>query len=77
MDFFRCTRKAQRELADTDMNIIPPEGVTVVIENDTVTVTNQTVDIETAEDDSGDGDSGDGDSGDGDSGEEDSPEEGE
>ena len=44
--------------ADTDMNVIPPEGVTVVIENDTVTVTNQTVDIETAEDDSGDSDSG-------------------
>ena len=73
--------------ADTDMNIIPPEGVTVVIENDTVTVTNQTVDIETAEDDTGDGDTGDGDTGDGDTGdgdtedddtgEEDSPEEGE
>lgn len=51
---------------------IPPEGVAVVIENDTVTVTNQTVDIETAEDDTGDGDTGDGDTG-----EEDSPEEGE
>jgi hypothetical protein len=36
---------------DTDMNILPPEGVTVVIENDTVTVTNQTVDIETADED--------------------------
>jgi hypothetical protein len=36
---------------DTDMNIFPPEGVTVVIENDTVTVTNQTVDIETADED--------------------------
>ena len=34
---------------DTDMNVFPPEGVTVVIENDTVTVTNQTVDVETAE----------------------------
>ena len=56
--------------ADTDMNVIPPEGVTVVIENDTVTVTNQTVDIETAEeveDDTGDDDTG----------EEDEPEEGE
>jgi hypothetical protein len=52
--------------ADTD--VIPPEGVTVVIENDTVTVTNQTVDIETAEDDTGDGDTGDGDTGDGDTG---------
>ena len=50
-------------VADTDMNVIPPEGVTVVIENDTVTVTNQTVDIETAEDDTGDGDTGDGDTG--------------
>ena len=48
------------EVADTDMNVIPPEGVTVVIESDTVTVTNQTVDIETAEDDTGDGGSGDG-----------------
>src|SRR5919112_6682646 len=38
-------------VTDTDMNIIPPEGVTVVIENDTVTVTNQTVDIETADED--------------------------
>ena len=52
-------------VADTDMNVIPPEGVTVVIENNTVTVTNQTVDIETAEDDTGDDDTG----------EEDSPEE--
>ena len=36
---------------DTDMNIIPPEGVSVVIENETVTVTNQTVDIEMADED--------------------------
>jgi hypothetical protein len=34
---------------DSDMNVFPPEGVTVVIENDTVTVTNQTVDIEMAD----------------------------
>jgi hypothetical protein len=34
---------------DTDMNVIPPEGVSVIISSDTVTVTNQTVDIETAE----------------------------
>ncbi len=34
---------------DSDMNVFPPEGVTVVISNDTVTVTNQTVDIETDE----------------------------
>ena len=51
--------------ADSDMNVFPPEGVTVVIENDTVTVTNQTVDIETAEEDEDD------------TGEEDEPEEGE
>ena len=36
---------------DTDMNVIPPEGVSVVIENDTVTVTNQTVNIESADED--------------------------
>jgi hypothetical protein len=41
-------------VTDTDMNILPPEGVTVVIENDTVTVTNQTVDIETADEENGD-----------------------
>src|ERR687895_778414 len=44
---------------DTDMNILPPEGVTVVIENDTITVTNQTVDIETVEGENGDEDGGD------------------
>jgi hypothetical protein len=57
-------------VTDTDMNVIPPEGVTVVIENDTVTVTNQTVDIETAEEDEDD-------TGDDDTGEEDEPEDGE
>ena len=36
---------------DSDMNVFPPEGVTVVIENDTVTVTSQTVDIEVADED--------------------------
>jgi hypothetical protein len=36
---------------DTDMNVIPPEGVTVIISSDTVTVTNQAVDIETADED--------------------------
>jgi hypothetical protein len=30
---------------DTDMNVIPPEGVSVIILSDTVTVTNQAVDI--------------------------------
>src|ERR687891_1174810 len=34
---------------DTDMSAFPPEGVYVVISSDTVTVTNQTVDIGTAE----------------------------
>ena len=36
---------------DTDMNIIPPEGVSVIISNDTITVTNQAVDIDTADED--------------------------
>ena len=54
--------------SDSDMNVFPPEGVTVVIENDTVTVTNQTVDIEAAEEDEDD-------TGDDDTGEEDEPEE--
>jgi hypothetical protein len=34
---------------DSDMNVFPPAGVTVVISNDTVTVTNQVVDIGTGE----------------------------
>jgi hypothetical protein len=34
---------------DTDMNAFPPQGVYVIISSDTVTVTNQTVDIGTAE----------------------------
>src|SRR5215204_1369901 len=34
---------------DSDMNVFPPEGVTVIISSDTVTVTNQAVDIATAE----------------------------
>jgi hypothetical protein len=57
---------------DSDMNVFPPEGVTVVIENDTVTVTNQTVDIETADEDEDEDDTGDDDTG-----EEDETEEGE
>ena len=44
---------------DSDMNVIPPEGVTVIISSDTVTVTNQAVDIATAEGD-GDEDEGNG-----------------
>ena len=39
---------------DSDMNVIPPEGVTVIISSDTITVTNQPVDIATAEGDEGD-----------------------
>jgi hypothetical protein len=37
---------------DTDMNVIPPEGVNVIISSDTVTVTNQGVDIAGDEDQS-------------------------
>jgi hypothetical protein len=45
---------------DTDMNVIPPEGVSVIISNDTVTVTNQIVDTtDEDEDDTGDEDTGD------------------
>jgi hypothetical protein len=65
-------------VTDTDMNIIPPEGVTVIISNDTATVTNQEVDIATAEGEDEGGDAGDegdeGDTGGGD-GEEDEGEE--
>jgi hypothetical protein len=43
---------------DSDMNAFPPEGVTVIISSDTVTVMNQPVDIATADeelsDDEGD-----------------------
>ena len=58
-------------VTDTDMNVLPPEGVTVVIENDTITVTNQTVDIETAEEENGAEDGGDEDEGDDDEGDDD------
>ena len=53
-------------VTDTDMNIIPPEGVTVIISNDTATVTNQEVDIATAEgeDEGGDAEDEGGDAGD-------------
>ena len=50
---------------DTDMNAFPPEGVTVIISSDTVTVTNQPVDIATAEGDETDEEGGDGDGGEG------------
>jgi hypothetical protein len=54
---------------DTDMEAFPPEGVTVIISSDTVTVTNQAVDIagdeEQSDEDEGDeGDEGGGVSGD-------------
>ena len=51
---------------DSDMNVIPPEGVSVIISSDTVTVTNQPVDIATADGDETDGDETDGDETDGD-----------
>jgi hypothetical protein len=60
---------------DTDMNAFPPEGVYVIISSDTVTVTNQTVDIGTSEEEEeetesegGPGDGGPGDGGPGDGG---------
>src|SRR5919106_4006961 len=62
---------------DTDMNAFPPEGVYVIISSDTVTVTNQSVDIGTAEEEEegeetqsegGPGDDGPGDDGPGDDG---------
>jgi hypothetical protein len=53
---------------DSDMNVFPPEGVAVIISNDTVTVTNQPVDIATAEGDEGDEDEGDGDEDEGEGG---------
>ena len=42
---------------DSDMNVFPPEGITVLISNDTVTVTNQTVEIGTADEDEDDAES--------------------
>jgi hypothetical protein len=42
---------------DSDMNVFPPEGVTVLISNNTVTVTNQTVEIGTADEDEDDAES--------------------
>ena len=45
-------------VTDTDMNVIPPEGVSVIISSDTVAVTNQAVDIATADEDEKDGEDG-------------------
>jgi hypothetical protein len=50
-------------VTDTDMNVIPPEGVSVIISSDTVTVTNQEVDIAMADEDETDGDETDGEGG--------------
>ena len=44
---------------DTDMNVIPPEGVSVIISSDTVTVTNQGVDIAGDEEQSDEDEGGD------------------
>jgi hypothetical protein len=46
-------------VTDTNMNVIPPEGVTVIISSDSVTVTNQAVDIETADEDDDETEEGD------------------
>ena len=43
---------------DTDLNGFPPEGVYVIISSDTVTVTNQTVDIATSEEEGSESDTG-------------------
>jgi len=43
---------------DTDLNGFPPNGVYVIISSDTVTVTNQTVDIGTSEEEGSESDEG-------------------
>jgi len=43
---------------DTDLNGFPPDGVYVIISSDTVTVTNQTVDIGTGEEEGSESDGG-------------------
>ena len=48
---------------DSDMNVFPPEGVTVIISSDTVTVTDQEVNIATTEGDETDGNETDGEGG--------------
>ncbi len=53
---------------DSDMNVIPPEGVSVIISSDTITVTNQAVDIATDEGGGDVGDEGDGDEDEGEGG---------
>jgi hypothetical protein len=56
------------EATNTDMTGFPPEGVSVIISSDTVTVTDQPVDIATDEGDETDGDETDGDETDGEGG---------
>jgi hypothetical protein len=51
-------------VTDTNMNVIPPEGVSVIISSDAVTVTNQGVDIAGNEEQSDEGDEGGGINGD-------------
>src|SRR5918996_4895475 len=71
---------------DSDMSAFPPEGVYVIISSDTVTVTNQTVDVGTSDEEEegeetqseggpGDGGPGDGGLGDGGLGDEEEVEE--
>src|ERR687891_3590 len=43
---------------DSDMSAFPPEGVYVIISSDTVTVTNQTVDVGTTEGEGNESDGG-------------------
>jgi hypothetical protein len=66
------TQKMSTNFAtDVDINVFPPKGVTVLIQNDSVTVTNHTVDVSTdldeeiaqqAVESNDDGDNSDGDS---------------
>jgi hypothetical protein len=55
-------------VTNTDMNGFPPEGVSVIISHDTVTVTDHAVDVATDEGDGDEGDETDGDETDGEGG---------
>jgi hypothetical protein len=61
---------------DTDMNAFPPEGVTVIISSDTVTVTNQAIEIATAEGEDEEAETEEEDGGEEDGGDEEGEEEG-
>jgi hypothetical protein len=61
---------------DSDMNVFPPEGVTVIMSSDTVTVTNQPVDIATSEGEDEEAETEEEDGGDEEGGEEGSEEQG-